>query len=91
MAAMQSSPGTEINKRKKNINKLNSPFFPKNSVCFFGGFIMSRDRVLLGEPIEVGTAQPDSLNIVLLSEGENCLREMPQDADGKKEIRFKSN
>ena len=52
---------------------------------------MSRDRVLLGEPIEVGTAQPDNLNIVLLSEGENCLREMPQDADGKKEIRFKSN
>ena len=52
---------------------------------------MSRDRVLLGEPIEVGTAQPDSLNIVLLSEGENCLREMPQDADGKKEIWFKSN
>ena len=91
MAAMQSSPGTEINKRKKNINKLDSPFFQKIACVFLGGFIMSRDRVLLGEPIEVGTAQPDSLNIVLLSEGENCLREMPQDADGKKEIRFKSN
>ena len=54
-------------------------------------WFISCDRVLLGEPIGVGTAQPDSVNIVLLSEGENCLREMPQESDGKKEIRFKSN
>ena len=87
MAAMQSSPGTEINKRKK-YQQTQLPFFLKNSVFFFCLF---RDRVLLGEPIGVGTAQPDSLNIVLLSEGENCLREMPQESDGKKEIRFKSN
>ena len=91
MAAMQSSPGTEINKRKKISTNSTPLFFQKIACVFLGGLIMSRDRVLLGEPIEVGTAQPDSLNIVLLSEGENCLREMPQDADGKKEIRFKSN
>ena len=78
--------------KERNYHQLNSTPLSFQKIAFFFGVF--RDRVLFGDHIRVGTAQPDNLNITLSwyqREKIVYARNASRLPDRQTEIRVKSN